>query len=89
MSTSDHYRDYSSSGSEPAEVDEATILQDVLARKKKQSAQKAQPWKDNYTPRPEDMPKSSSSHDKPWTHANGDREWIWGDEEYDTNGGQS
>jgi hypothetical protein len=89
MSCSDNYKDLTSSGSDSADVDEAKILQDVLARKKKQTAQKAQPWKGTYAPRQEDIPKSGSAHDKPWTQINGDREWLWGDEEYDTNGGQS
>jgi len=75
------------SAPETSFVDEAKIVRDVVCRKRKQAAKKAQPWKDTYIPQPEDLPNSSSPHDKPWVNNN--KPWNWEDSEYDTNGGQS
>ncbi|KAF5601715.1 uncharacterized protein FSUBG_8081 [Fusarium subglutinans] len=53
---------YSSSSENSAD----SILQAVLARKKKQNVKKAQPWKETYAPQVEDLPTTTSPHDKPW-----------------------
>lgn len=76
------------SSAESTDNDEATkIHQQVVTRKKKQNAEKAQPWKDGYKPRQEEVPQTSSPHDKPWYTA--DKPWNWEDSEYDTNGGNA
>lgn len=42
------------------------IHQAVLARKAKQKMAKTQPWLGAYVPNSDDIPTTTSPHDKPW-----------------------
>lgn len=82
--SSDSYNIGLSSAESTDHVEATKIHQQVLARKKKQNAGKAQTWKEEYKPRQEEVPQTLSPHDEPWYTAGKPCNWEE-DSKYDTN----